>query len=159
MINPFTLPAVGGALFAAVAIGIHLGESAIGLIDPVHMQGPAIHPRDRGAAIDENRIRPRAPAYGELYGWEEGEAARAADCGDCEALAARDAYAYTAVVPYFGGIVETPAAPVTAEEEAWEAPPPEDRVEPETPILRYTHYRVAAEPEAAPAKPDKPAYE
>ena len=90
MLNPFTLPALGGALLGAVVLGIHLGESAVGLIDPIHFQGPAVHPRDRGAAIDETALSaPQRTPYHELYGWEEGRLARAADCGDCEALRAR----------------------------------------------------------------------
>ena len=140
------LPALGGALVAAVALGIHLGESAIGLIDPVHFQGPAIHPRDRGAAIDPDRVRPAGPRYAELYGWDEGRTARLADCGDCEAIAARDAYAYSAVVPYFGERGERPATAVAE-------PAPEPRLvqepkpavaEPESPIVRYASYPVDA---------------
>ena len=138
------LPALGGAMVAAVALGIHLGESAIGLIDPVHFQGPAIHPRDRGAAIDPNRVRPSGPRYAELYGWNEGRTARLADCGDCDAIAARDAYTYSAVVPYFGGRGERSAAPASAAG-AEPAPPPE--LEPksaiaEPRIARYASYPV-----------------
>ena len=93
MINPFTLPAVGTALAVAIVTGIHLGESSIGLINPIYFQGPALHPRERGVAIDETRASPAQPSYAQLYGWEEGDAARAVDCGDCEAIRARDAYA------------------------------------------------------------------
>lgn len=131
--------ALGGAVIGAVALGIHLGESAIGLIDPVHFQGPAVHPRDRGAAVDPNRIRPSEPRYAELYGWDEGRAARLADCGGCEAIAARDAYAYSAEVPYFGGPSEPPrprAEPPAPPEPA--VPPPER----EARIARYAYYPV-----------------
>ena len=168
MVNPFTLPALGGALLASVAIGVHLGESAIGQINPAYFKGPAIHPRDRGAAIDPNEVRQRPTLYSEHYGWEEGRAARAEDCGDCEALAARDAYArdysYSAEVPYFGG----PAEPVRAETvvepavyfEEEEAPFEEEVVEPEGPVVRYAHYPIeeqapAAEPSPYPDKFDK----
>ena len=161
MINPFTLPALGGALLASVAIGVHLGESAIGQINPIYFSGPAVHPRDRGVAIDPNAVRERPAAYSELYGWDEGRAARASDCGDCEALAARDAYArdysYSAEVPYFGG----PAEPVRAaravepavyfEEE--EAPFEEEVVEPQGPAVRYAYYPIEAEAPAAEPSP------
>lgn len=168
MVNPFTLPALGSALIAAVVAGIHLGESSIGLINPIYFQGPAVHPRERGAALDENAVRPRQATYAQLYGWEQGQAARAEDCGDCEALAARSAYArdYSAEVPYFGGPAEPRRAAVSEPAEVrvhyGEAPPPvqEVVVEPEPPVLRYAHYPVSfeeaqPEPEAYPDKFDK----
>jgi len=158
MINPFTLPALGGSLLASVAIGIALGESAVGLIDPIHFQGPAVHPRDRGAAIDPNRVRPRPAAYGDLYGWEEGHAARAADCGDCPALAARAAYAYasaptySAEVPYFGGSDEPRAASRRGAraEPAPVAPSREEWASREQHVARYAGYPVSAEEAAYP---------
>jgi hypothetical protein len=85
-------PAVGGSMLAAAALGIHLGESAIDLIHPIHFQGPAVHPRDRGAAIDPDQLAARGTAYRDLYGWDEGRLAMMADCGDCDALRARDAF-------------------------------------------------------------------
>ncbi len=102
MSNLITLPALGAALLVATGTGVYLGESSIELIKPVYFQGPALHPRDRGAALDPNAIRARAPAFTDLYGWVEGDAALVRDCGDCAALQARDSHAYSAVVPYFG---------------------------------------------------------
>ena len=103
MTHPYALPVLGASILVAAAAGIHLGESAVAAITPIYFQGPALHPRDRGAAIDESRLtlaRAQAP---QVYGWDQGYAARAADCGDCDGLAAREAQAYSAVVPYFGG--------------------------------------------------------
>ena len=114
MIGPYTFPALGASLVLAVAGGIQLGESAISLINPIHFQGPAIHPRDRGAAIDPNRVTHREPAFASLYGWDEGHSAHAADCGDCEVLNARDSYAYR--------YAYADPAPVRIAEEAWEPP-------------------------------------
>lgn len=149
------LPALGGALVTAVALGIHLGESAIGLIDPVHFQGPAVHPRDRGAAIDPDRVRPAGRRYAELYGWDEGRTARLADCGDCEALAARDAHAYSAVVPYFGGRGERPSAAVAEPTPPPVEPTPEPAVAERQPrIVRYASYPV----DAGEAEADVPYY-
>ena len=165
MIGPYTLPMLGASLLAAVTLGVHLGESSVGLIDPVHFQGPAIHPRDRGAAIDESRLPPRGPAYAELYGWEKGAAARAADCGDCEALRARAAYArdYSAEVPWFGGPAPPRRADVSETAEAAvvivDEPAPEEAEAIKYPVERYAHYPVAAGEIAEPADvppPDEP---
>jgi hypothetical protein len=156
MVNPSTLPALGGALLAAVVLGIHLGESAVGLIDPIHFQGPAVHPRDRGAAIDPNRIAPRRPSYADLYGWEEGHAALAAGCDGCDAPSGRAAYAYSAEVPYFGAGVAAQPEPVRyvpdpkpEPREAWAAR--------EEPVARYAHYPVSADerPARRPARADR----
>jgi hypothetical protein len=101
MAGSSTLPILGASLLLAVAGGIQLGESAIDMINPIHFQGPAIHPRDRGAAIEETRLRPAEPAFASLYGWDEGNSARAGDCDGCEAVVARDLYAdaYTYAEP------------------------------------------------------------
>ena len=78
MASPLTLTILGGSLFAATAIGVHLGESSVGLINPIHFQGPALHPRERGVAIDESNLRqPVRTSYRDLYGWDEGRAAQA----------------------------------------------------------------------------------
>lgn len=156
MVNPYTLPVLGGSLLAAVALGVHLGESSVGLIHPIHFQGPALHPRDRGAAIDESRLPPPAPAYGELYGWEAGTAARAADCGDCEALSARAAYArdYSAEVPWFGAPAE-PRAIDYGEAAAGHAAADEMAADefagPKHPVMRYASYPIAADEVSAAA--------
>lgn len=161
MLNPLATPVIGASLLAAVALGIHLGESSIGLIHPVHFQGPALHPRDRGAAIDPNRVQPRQVSYLALYGWEQGQAAHAADCGDCEALRARDAYArdYSAEVPHFGSDdeirrLEARARAATelrfAEAEAAAQLAAARRSE----VLRYASYPVDAEEERGPRYAD-----
>ena len=115
MTSPYALPVLGASILAAVAAGIHLGESAVASINPIYFQGPALHPRERGAAIDESRLalaRAEAPP---VYGWDQGYAARAADS---EGLAARDAHAYSAVVPYFGGGDEPATRPAGYDTEA-----------------------------------------
>lgn len=112
MTNPFALPALGLSLLAATAVGIQLGESAIASINPIYLKGPPLHPRDRGAAIDERDVQlARAPAPAPLYGWEQGYAARASACEDCGGPAG-DGEVYSAVVPYFG---DSPAARKPAE--------------------------------------------
>ena len=116
MAHPLTLPAVGASLFLALLGGMQLGQSTVRMINPVHFQGPAIHPRDRGAAIDEQQVRSTAPSFASLYGWDRGRSARIEDCGDCEALTARDAYRdtyaeYVEPVRIHRGAIETLSEP------------------------------------------------
>ena len=148
----FSLPVLGASLLGAVAVGVHLGESSIGLINPIYFQAPPLHPRDRGAAIDESRLQRRGPVYAELYGWEQGYAARAADCGNCEALLARDAYAYSARVPYFGSGVRVHRAVAQAPEELGErfAAVPEDVAPRLAQVERYADFPIAEEQVVAP---------
>ena len=150
MAAPFLTPALAGSILAAVVVGVHLGESSINLIHPVHFKGPAVHPRLRGAAIEEPVPGARGPVYADLYGWEEGARMRAADCGDCAALTARDTYAYSAAIPYFGqgGPIEEEVPPVAAEyEPGAETSPPEL-------VVRYSSYPVDAS-DAAIGEADK----
>jgi hypothetical protein len=163
MTNPFSLPILGASLLGAVVVGLQLGESSIGLINPIYFQAPPLHPRERGAAIDEASLQRRGPAYGQLYGWEQGYAARAADCGNCEALQARDAYAYapaySARVPYFGNHATVRPA-VAAAPDVLEERLSEVREEPAprlAQVERYAYYPVEEvvrpEPEPAEAPP------
>jgi hypothetical protein len=85
----FSLPASGALILAAAAFGVHLGQSTIDQINPIHFQGPAVHPRDRGA-VAYDMVEPQQPRFSQLYGWEEGGEARSLDCGGCDALDARD---------------------------------------------------------------------
>ena len=145
MASPLALPILGGSLLVAVALGVHLGESSVGLINPIYFQEAPLHPRERGAAIDERSLNRAQPAYADLYGWEQGHAAIAADCGDCDALRARDAYAYSARVPYFGNRAEVRAAVAEARDELGErfAEVPEEVVPRVSPIERYAYYPVS----------------
>lgn len=144
-----TLPVMGASLLLSVAAGIHLGETTIGLVNPLYFQGPAVHPRDRGAAIDESRLSRRGDAYAGLYGWEQGHAALAAECPDCEGLAASDAFTYSAAVPYFGSFEETnEPVPEQAEDPYAKVivPPGEEKpLEPGERVLRYAYYPLEAE--------------
>jgi len=103
------IPAFAGLILAGMAGGVALGESAIDQINPIYFQGAAVHPRDRGAALDPNALPAQTPRFAEYYGWEEGQAARTADCFGCAAIAARDAYAYA----------EAPAIQYAAAETVW----------------------------------------
>jgi len=113
MLKPYALPVIGAALFVAVVGGIQLGNSAISGINPIHFQGAAVHPRDRGAIVSEpapaEGLSRQLPTYDQLYGWDEGQAARAAAfCAGCEAVPVYSE-AYMAGVPYFGSREEARA--------------------------------------------------
>lgn len=105
MITPVSFTALGIGGVAAVMLGITLGNSAISQINPIHFQGAAVHPRDRGAALDPNAPSVIPNRYEQLYGFNEGAQARAADCVGCTfarpSLQAAAAV-YAATTPYFG---------------------------------------------------------
>lgn len=69
--------------FGAMMFGVTLGNSAISQINPIHFQGAAVHPRDRGAAVDPNRPLVIPNNYEQLYGWSHGVQARTAACPGC----------------------------------------------------------------------------
>ena len=166
MLNPFSWPVVGASLLGAVVAGLHLGQSSVGLINPIYYQAPPLHPRLRGAAIDESTLsRTPEPAYAQLYGWEQGHAARAADCGNCEALRARDAYAYSARVPYFGGREGLGRHVRQARADLGDqfAELPEETASRFAAAERYAHYAISedeAEPKAEmPTAADEPGFD
>ncbi|HEX9933190.1 MAG TPA: hypothetical protein VGB08_10150 [Allosphingosinicella sp.] len=150
-----TASALAALVIAAAALGIHLGESAIDQINPLYYQGAAVHPRDRGAAVDETLARPQAPRFAELYGWAEGQDAHAADCGDCVARVARDAYragTHFAVVETGWHTEARPAADYAPEpqpqshdeQEAEAGPQPEPFV-----VERYAGFAIEEKPTVA----------
>ena len=150
-------PAFGALLISAAALGVHMGQSAVGGINPLYFQGPAVHPRDRGVVVDESALVEQGPRFAQLYGWEQGLAARDADCVNCDALAARDAYAARPV--HFARIE---AAPAETRQQAY-APDPHDALTPveaapdayaerRAEVVRYTSYAIEAAPD-----PEQPA--
>ncbi|MEA3018416.1 MAG: hypothetical protein QOI38_3138 [Sphingomonadales bacterium] len=144
------LPAFAALILAGVAGGFALGESAIDQINPLYFQGAAAHPRDRGAALDPNALQAQSPRFADLYGWDEGQAARAADCFGCPAVAARDAYAQAPVIEY--AAAETPwrdAAPAyLPEPEAEPADPAEEAVQP-VDVALYAGFQIEEKPAEA----------
>jgi hypothetical protein len=126
-----------GSLVAAV-FGVLLGRSAIGEINPIYFQ-----PREPVRAV-EPASPPTQDALAEAYGWENGRAATAADCG---ANCAGGTYAPPAPPALrTGGPYWRDASPTT-ELPPW--PPGQVSAHRETSananIERYTHYPVAAE--------------
>jgi hypothetical protein len=144
------LPAFAALVLAGVAGGVALGDSAIDQINPLYFQGAAVHPRDRGAALDPSALPAQSPRFADLYGWDEGQAARAADCFGCPAVAARDAYAQAPVIEYAaaqaGWTDASPAyvpepEPVPAEQ-AEAAAQPDD-------VARYAGFQIEEKPAEA----------
>lgn len=137
-------PAFGAVLLAAAAFGVHIGQSAIDQINPLHFQGPAVHPRDRGAAVAEADFAPEGPRFSDLYGWEEGRSARGADCRDCDALAARDAHGARLAMIRTGWSGAPEPAAIRIEPESGPAPEPSEEA-PEAAwaeIDRYTDFEI-----------------
>ena len=154
MNSSYTWPALGASILLAVAGGIQLGESTIGMINPVHFQGAAIHPRDRGAAVDERALRPSEPSFASLYGWDEGRVALTSDCVDCDMLAARDSYAepYAPAVSIYRGMAQAWEEPVLAREaDDGVGGPVEDVSEYDADlkerVARYAYYEIEAQDE------------
>ena len=80
------LPVMAVLTVVAGAVGLAVGDGAIGQIDPIHFQGAAPKPRD----VTQIPRPAQAPGYAQASGWAEGYAAREADCGsDCPAYLVR----------------------------------------------------------------------
>jgi hypothetical protein len=145
-------PALAALVLAAGAFGVHLGQSAIDRINPLYFQGAAVHPRDRGAAVDPASLAAQGPRFADLYGWEEGAAARAADCAGCEAPGTRDsggAIRFAAVETGW----KAERAPDSAELLPEELPPgAEEQTDFEAQraeVGRYASYAIEAAPDPA----------
>lgn len=134
------LPVMTVLTIVAGAVGLQLGESAIGQIDPLYFEGGREPLRD----VTKDPRPASASAFGQASGWAEGYQARAADCGGCDL-----AMAPTAAVP---------AAPLYTYSDATIAPRwdyaddaasgDEVRLErslESAQVQRYLHYPVSAD--------------
>jgi hypothetical protein len=154
--------AYAALIVAAGAFGVHVGESAIGQINPLYFQGAAVHPRDRGAVVDGAALVEEGPRFAQLYGWAEGAAARNADCVNCEALNARDAYAGGAQAAVFdSGWRPAPQSAAWSPGPADALTPVEDEPSPfeaqRAALGRYAAYQIEEKPEAEEAAEPEPA--
>lgn len=105
MIRIGSVTGFGIAGLLAVTFGVSLGNSAISQINPHYFRGAAVHPRDRGAALDPNAPTVIPNRYEQLYGFAQGQQARAADCPGCTfapAATPTEAIVHRASAPYFG---------------------------------------------------------
>lgn len=150
MWKPKTIVVTLAGCFGAMMIGVSLGNSAISQINPIHFQGAALHPRDRGAAVDPNRPAVIANNYEQLYGWSQGFQARTAECPGCSFERPAEPAVRVASVSYFGSREEEArrqqrerreidAAYERRNEEA------ERRRALAASVVRYTEYRVSEE--------------
>lgn len=133
---------VGIAL--AVGIGVQMGESAVGSINPIHFQGAA--PRPEG--IDPNVPPPAQSPYAQAYGWDQGNAARVADSG----------FQQFDYVPQPVSLQRV-AEPVWHEERAplSLAPWPPGQVSSHPEVERYIDYPIEEKPVAQRPAPEQPA--
>lgn len=153
-----TYSAIAGFAVAGAALGFHFGDSAIAEINPLYFQGAAVHPRDRGAAVDESMLAATRPRFSDYYGWEEGREALAG-CSGCPAVSGREAYAdgvQHAVIetgwqvqPQQATYYVIEPAPQQPAAEAGEAAPPAP-----SDVERYSSYPIEEKPtEAQAAEP------
>jgi len=129
---------IGVAL--SVGLGVQIGQSAVGDINPIHFQGAAARPQ----GIDPAALPPPPQsAYAQAYGWEQGNAALQAD------RAGHEDFDY---VPQ--AVVRTASAPAWQEATAPVnlTPWPPGRVSSHPEVERYTDYPIEEkiiEPEAS----------
>jgi hypothetical protein len=72
------LPVMTVLTIVAGAVGLQLGESAIGQIDPLYFQG-----REPLRDVSKDPRPASSSAFAQASGWAEGYQARAEDCGGC----------------------------------------------------------------------------
>lgn len=141
MAHPLKLPALGALAIAAAAFGLHLGESAVADINPVHFQGPAVHPRDRGAALSD---LPQAPIQSEFalaYGWDQGANARTADCPGCGPAGGAE-YASRTEMGYQSDVDVALAAPPAARAVQRQGEAQPVFITEHASVDRYAHYEI-----------------
>jgi hypothetical protein len=131
-----------GAVALAVGIGVQLGDSAVDQIDPLYFQGPAVHPRDRGAALDPATLPgPIVSPYSQAYSWAQGNDALAAyNGGVSNPYLPEPVPAVRQLADAEWVVVETPAT------QPW--PVMHSGAHPE--IERYARYPIEEKPSAEP---------
>jgi hypothetical protein len=159
--HPLKLPALGALGVAAAAFGLHLGESAIAGINPIHFQGAAVHPRDRGAAVPDVPLAPVQSDFAMAYGWDQGANARAQDCPGCGVAGSSDAYSRSQA-GYRSDVdialaAPAPAPPVRTAARTFQEEQPQAFETQYASVDRYAHYDIeetAADDGAAEAPAD-----
>ena len=136
---------IGVAL--AVGIGVQMGESAIGSINPIHFQGAA----PPVAAIDPNAPPPvTSPSYADAYGWQQGYAARQAEQARYEDFDYLPPSVQRVSAPALAPLPPLPRAPVSL------APWPPGRVSSHPEVERFTDFPIETKPAAASAPEPAP---
>ena len=160
------LPVMGVLTVVAGAIGLQIGEGAIAQIDPIYFSGAPVPAQD----VTKNPRPQPQPGFAQASGWAEGYAARAADCGDCPALLARQSHAPLPAQPVYTEATLQPRwqPESVALEPSREARPVQTAEQQR--MSRYLHYpinqeqaavaaSVAARSEAPPGASTRPAPE
>jgi hypothetical protein len=134
------LPVMTVLTIIAGAVGLQLGESAIGQIDPTYFQGALEPPRD----VTKDPRPSRAPGFAQASGWAQGYQALAADCGGCSPVSGQSGPAPAAPLYTYSDATIEPrwqqaAAAVTADE------PRLERSVESAQLQRYLHYPVSAD--------------
>lgn len=152
------LLAVSVAALLASVLGVQLGRSAIGEINPVHFRGPASRPQ----GIDPNALPPSGDAFAQAEIRTQNQAPPPYECGeDCDSYRARRAMVVALAETSPGRRAPKPYwrdATPTTEPASWT--PGETGRRPLS-VDRYMHYPIEeASAETAPADSaadDKPA--
>lgn len=144
---------MSAGLAVAAIVGVQLGRSTISEINPIHFQGALERPQ----GVDPSALQPAPDSYALAYGWEQGYAARAVDCGgDCDARQARDTIALGFAAPVAARDLSVPY---------WRDVTPTTELAPWAPgavpnrglsVERYMHYPVAEPEAAAPSQAAEP---
>jgi hypothetical protein len=134
------LPVMTVLTIIAGAVGLQLGEGAIGQIDPTYFQGPLEKPRD----VTKDPRPGRGPGYAEASGWAEGYQAMAADCGGCAPVVGGGSAARSAPLLTYSDATIAPQWQQSGEGIANDELRLERSVEAGQ-VQRYLHYPVTAE--------------
>jgi hypothetical protein len=78
-----TLGMMAGLVLTGTLSGVYLGNSAVNEINPAHFRGPAIHPRDRGVAVDPNQYVERSAFAGAIW-YRDKPRVDGLDCLECD---------------------------------------------------------------------------
>ena len=136
------LPVMTVLTIVAGAVGLQLGESAIGQIDPLYFQG-RVPLRD----VSKDPRPPSSSAFAQASGWAEGYQALAADCGDCTRVASGAPVAPVAPLYTYSDPTIEPRWQYADDAASGDELRIERSIE-STRVQRYLHYPVSAEQEA-----------
>jgi hypothetical protein len=132
------LPVMIVLTIIAGAVGLQLGESAIGQIDPTYFQGALERPRD----VTKDPRPQRKPGFAEASGWAQGYQAMAADCGGCAPVTGASYAAPVATLFTYSDATIEPQWQLAADDAQ------ELRIERSVEagqVQRYLHYPVSAD--------------
>ena len=134
------LPVMTVLTIVAGAVGLQLGETAIGQIDPLYFQGGREPLRD----VSKDPRPASSSAFAQASGWAEGYQARAADCGGCTPVMAATAPAPAAPLFTYSDATIEPRWQY-AEDAVFGDEVRLERSLESAQVQRYLHYPVSAD--------------